>query len=143
MTKAFLFATDLLEGSHFLAQRAKKLADELGATLSMMHVVELPISVQYAHALGFAELLEPSTAEAQTVLATLAEEFNISEAHQFVTLGSAAQEVIDFAKHHHIDAIIIGSHAHTALPNFLGSTANAIVHKAPCDVITLRTPIKG
>ena len=139
MQTKLLLAIDLLEGSHKLLLKAQDIAQKLGAELYIIHVIETPLTTQYAHALGFAELLEPSTIEAKTVLSALADELNIPSEHQYVYTGNAAYKIIEEAKILSIDAIIIGSHAHTALPNFLGTTANTILHKAHCDVITLRT----
>lgn len=139
MEMRLLLATDLLRGSHHLGLRAKSIADQLSAKLSIIHIIETPISSQYAQALGFAELIEPSTIEAQEVLATLADELQIPLEEQFVFVGRASNKIIQCAKDKNFDGIIIGSHAQTALPNFLGSTANNILHKAHCNVITLRT----
>lgn len=138
MQTELLLATDLLEGSHRIAMRAKMIAKQLGANLSIIHVVETPLTAQYAQALGFAELISPSTEEAKTVLMTLADELGIPQQKQYVYIGRAANSIIKAAKELEIDAIIIGAHAHTALPSFLGTTANTILHKAHCDVITLR-----
>ncbi len=138
MSKHLLFATDLLEGSHCIGLRAKEIAEHLGAKLSIIHVIEVPITAQYAQALGFTELITPPIEEVKAVLSTFAEEMNIPAGLQYVTSGNAAHEVIEKAAMLSVDAIIIGSHAESALPNFLGTTANTIVHKAPCDVITLK-----
>lgn len=140
MYKHLLFATDLQEGSHEAALRAQAIAQHFNAQLFIIHVIESTISEQYAQMLGFTELITPSTAEAKQVLATLAEELDIPPNQQYVEIGSAAHLIVNLAKQLDVDAIIIGSHAHSALPNFLGTTANTIVHSAPCDVITLRLP---
>ncbi|MGE5354214.1 MAG: universal stress protein [Acidobacteriota bacterium] len=42
------------------------------------------------------------------------------------------------------DLIIIASHGHTGVEQILfGSTAEKVIRKAPCPVLSLRTPIKG
>ena len=138
MFKHLLYATDLLEGSHRAGLRAKSLADYTQAKLSIIHSIEYPLSEQYAQALGFSELALPSIDAVRQVLATFAEELAIPEQQQYVCQGKAASTIMNTAETIGADGIIIGSHAHTALPNFLGSTANAIVHSAYCDVITLR-----
>lgn len=138
MKSKLLLATDLLEGSHRLALRAKDISHRLGAELSIIHIVDTPLTAQYAHALGFAELIAPSTEEAKAVLAAIADELDIPAERQYVYTGNAAHQIIDAAKALEMDGIIIGAHAHTALPNFLGTTANTILHRSHCDVITLR-----
>jgi nucleotide-binding universal stress UspA family protein len=43
-----------------------------------------------------------------------------------------------------VDLIIIATHGHTGVEHILfGSTAEKVVRKAPCPVLTLRDPIKG
>lgn len=139
MYETLLYATDLLEGTHKLCLQAKKIADKFGSKLYLLHVVEPPISTQYAQALGFAEIIEPPTEDARIVLRTLGDELNIPEKQQRVVVGRAHYHIIEEAKQLNVDAVIIGSHTpHRALPHLLGSTANAIVHGAHCDVITLR-----
>ncbi len=138
MYKTLLFATDLLEGSHHASLHAKEIADKFEATLYIMHVVELPITEQYAQALGFAETISPPVDDAILVVKTLADELGIAEEKQIVVPGRASYMIIEKAKEIHADAIIIGSHSESTFPHFLGSTANSIVHKAHCDVITLR-----
>ena len=42
------------------------------------------------------------------------------------------------------DILIIATHGHTGMEHLLfGSTAEKVVRKAPCPVLTLREPIKG
>jgi universal stress protein A len=40
-----------------------------------------------------------------------------------------------------VDLIVIGSHGREGIQRLLGSTANAVLHGAPCDVLAVR--IKG
>lgn len=137
-----VYATDLLEGSHRLSLEAKEIAEKFGATLHLLHVVEPPITTQYAQALGFAEIIEPLTGDATIVLNTLGEELGIPKENQHVLTGRAHYQIIEKARELGMDAIIIGSHTpHRALHHFLGGTANAIVQGAHCDVITLKNSI--
>ncbi len=55
----------------------------------------------------------------------------------FVEINEAADEL-------DIDLIIIATHGHTGVEHLLfGSTAEKVVRKAPCPVLSLREPIKG
>ena len=62
-----LFATDLLNEHNHLVKKADAIAKQFNATLYLLHVIELPPSVQLTK-LGFAELANPSKEDAQTVL---------------------------------------------------------------------------
>ncbi|QQS37835.1 MAG: universal stress protein [Ignavibacteriales bacterium] len=61
-----------------------------------------------------------------------------------VKTGKPFYEIIDTAKEEDVDLIIISTHGHTGVEHILfGSTAEKVVRKAPCPVLTLREPIKG
>lgn len=58
--------------------------------------------------------------------------------------GKPFLEIIETAKEEDIDLIIIATHGHSGVEHILfGSTAEKVVRKAPCPVLTLREPIKG
>ncbi len=59
-------------------------------------------------------------------------------------IGQPFYEIIDTASDVNADLIIIATHGHTGMEHLLfGSTAEKVVRKAPCPVLTLREPIKG
>jgi nucleotide-binding universal stress UspA family protein len=61
-----------------------------------------------------------------------------------VKLGKPYLEILEVAKVEDVDLIIISTHGHTGVEQILfGSTADKVVRKAPCPVLTLREPIKG
>ena len=61
-----------------------------------------------------------------------------------VKTGKPFIEIIETAKEENIDLIIIATHGHTGVEHILfGSTAEKVVRKAPCPVLTLREPFKG
>jgi len=58
--------------------------------------------------------------------------------------GKPFVEIIETAKEVDADLIIISTHGHSGVEHILfGSTADKVVQKAPCPVLTLREPIKG
>ncbi len=61
-----------------------------------------------------------------------------------VKTGKPFIEIIETAGEQDVDLIIIATHGHTGMEHILfGSTAEKVVRKAPCPVLTLREPIKG
>ena len=61
-----------------------------------------------------------------------------------VKTGKPYIEIIDTAAANDIDLIIIATHGHTGVEHILfGSTAEKVVRKAPCPVLSLREPVKG
>lgn len=133
-----LFATDLLSEHNHLAKQAAAIAKHFNAKLYLLHVIELPASIQLAQGLGFTELANPAKDDAQTVLSLVGENLHIPEKQQFVEIGSVKEHIFTKVKELDCQLIIIGSHASTGLHTFIGSTANATINHAPCDVLTLR-----
>ena len=61
-----------------------------------------------------------------------------------VKTGKPFIEIIETASEEDVDMIIIASHGHSGMEHILfGSTAEKVVRKAPCPVLTLREPRKG
>lgn len=61
-----------------------------------------------------------------------------------IKTGKPFVEIIETAKEENIDLIIIATHGHSGVEHILfGSTAEKVVRKAPCPVLTLREPLKG
>ena len=61
-----------------------------------------------------------------------------------IKTGKPFIEIIETAGELDVDLIIIATHGHTGVEHILfGSTAEKVVRKAPCPVLTLREPIKG
>lgn len=61
-----------------------------------------------------------------------------------IKTGKPFVEIIDTAADEDVDIIIIATHGHSGVEHILfGSTAEKVVRKAPCPVLTLREPIKG
>lgn len=133
-----LYATDLLNEHNHLTEKAAKIAQQFGATLYLLHVIELPASIQLAQGLGFTELALPAKDDAHTVLSLIAEPLNIAKSHQFVEVGSVREHIFNKVTDLDCQLIIIGSRSSHGLPLLLGSTAHATVNRAPCDVLTLR-----
>ncbi len=58
-----------------------------------------------------------------------------------VQYGDPADGILVYAKKHHADMIVLGSHGTTAIARLLvGSTAETVMRHAPCPVVILKTP---
>ncbi len=63
---------------------------------------------------------------------------SLSEIKTVVRHGRPAHEIIEYAKEHDIDCIVVASHRPGLSDYFLGSTAGRVVRHSPCTVIVLR-----
>jgi nucleotide-binding universal stress UspA family protein len=138
MYTRLLYATDLSSEHNNLTLTAVDLAKKLGATLYLVHVIELPGSIQLAQGLGFTELAKPAKDDAQMVLNLLADNFKIPRKQVFVEVGSVKEHLFQKVGDLDCQLLILGNHTPTGLPPLLGSTAHAMVSHAPCDILTLK-----
>ncbi|OGV25719.1 MAG: universal stress protein UspA [Legionellales bacterium RIFCSPHIGHO2_12_FULL_37_14] len=135
MYKNVLFATDFDEVGVHAAHKAKKIADENKAQLSLVHVVEPIPAYAYPGFAGFAEVEVAIKEQAEKELASLAASLKVSKSHCYLEFGSVKNEVLKLAQEKNIDLIVTGSHGKHGLALLLGSTATAILHGAKCDVL--------
>lgn len=137
-----LFAVDLSKESELVGQRAAALARDTGATLTLLHVVA-PV---YHEPLYDGVLSLPLDLEAQLIeaaersLRALAERIGTPDAPRLVQVGTAKSAIVQAARDRAADLIVVGSHGVHGLGLLLGSTANAVLHAAPCDVLAVRVP---
>lgn len=136
---SILHATDLSENHFDICKKAAEIAKKFGAKLYLLHVIEPPTSLQLAQSLGFAELAHPVKDDAQTVMSLLGDALSIPSEQQYVEIGSLKMHILEKVATLGCGLVILGSHKSSAVPAFLGSTAYAMLHHAPCDVLTLRT----
>ena len=58
-----------------------------------------------------------------------------------VLTGDPAHVIVDYARTHGIDLIVMGTHGHTGVVHaLLGSVAEKVVRLAQCAVLTIRSP---
>ncbi len=139
MYKKVLFATDFDDVGISAAHKAKKISDENKAELILVHVVEPIPAYAYPGFAGFAEVEVSIREQAEKELKALADRLGIDAKHQLIEFGSTKNEVLRVAQEHNVDLIVTGSHGKHGLALLLGSTANAILHGAECDVLIVRS----
>jgi nucleotide-binding universal stress UspA family protein len=55
--------------------------------------------------------------------------------------NATAETIVDYARHHSIDLIVMGTHGRAAVAHLLmGSVAERVVRTASCPVLTVRHP---
>lgn len=142
MFDKILAAIDLdQDGANIVLDKAKALAK---GEVWVIHAVE-PQYVQYSIDPTFTGSLTRAMEEdainaARSRLAELCAGRGIAEDHQLVAIGRPADQIHQAATDHGVDTIVIGSHARKGLGRLLGSTANAVLHGSPVNVMTVRIP---
>lgn len=142
MYKHILFATDLTEDTEFLIEKVRTIRGYTGATLSMVHVVEPLPGYSYAY-LGIEDIEGQLIEESRQSMAKVGELLNVKKEDQHIEVGPTKTKILKIADENNIDLIVCGSHGRHGLSLLLGSTANAILHGAKCDVLTVRLPEEG
>lgn len=139
--KHILLATDFSEHCEHVANKAKELANQFQAKLSVMHIMDNLIitDAAYGSTIPFdLDLTAELMASARVRLAKLAETLAIPEPNQWLEVGSPKLEIIRIAEENSVDLIVVGSHGRHGLALLLGSTANGVLHHAQCDVLAVR-----
>lgn len=138
--KNVLLALALEEKSdEHIIKKAHDLKEQYQATLTIIHGVEYLLNYGAAYAVtpGI-EVEQEMVDEAKKLLNQIGKKLAVPESHQIIKVGSAKQIILEQAKHMNADLIIIGSHGRHGWRLLLGSTANAVLHSAECDVLAIR-----
>ena len=135
-----LLAVELVpESDKPIIQKAKELMTQSHAKLSLVHGIEHFANFGAAYSIpGGLDVEEQIISGAKQALQKIAEDLHVSAEHQVVKAGSAKHIIIEEAAHMKADLIIVGSHGRHGVRLLLGSTANAVIHAAHCDVLAVR-----
>ncbi len=148
--KDIAFCTDFSNHADEAFTVAKDLAWHYGATLHIVHVmVNFSVSPPL-HTTYMPIEYDPKFVEEVTVAATEAIQSryiaNLKEKqpHQVHLLsGYSSTEILRLANEIPLDLIVMGSHGLTGLAHVLfGSTADRVVRRAPCSVLTVRPKLE-
>ena len=103
-----------------------------------MHAIE-HIGGYSAYGMGVGLEVEKSLVDsANKDMKELGKRMGISEERQVVKVGPAKFIILEEAEKMDADLIIVGSHGRHGIGLILGSTANAVLHSAKCDVLAVR-----
>lgn len=132
-----LVALDLADSQATILERAHRLAGE-ATRISLIHVVDLVVYPDaYMGSLPL-EVLEQSAEHARQTLSEIGKQHAVPPERQFVEQGRAAMKIHEVANNNGVDIIVVGSHGRHGVQLLLGSTANAVLHGAQCDVLAVR-----
>jgi universal stress protein A len=139
--KHVLLATDLSEEGEPVALRALRIAEKNAAKVSIAHIIE-PTPMMYGGGefaipldVGLEETLQQET---HKKLTRLGERLKVSPENQYIRNGATKETLIELVNELGVDLLIVGSHDQRGLSLLLGSTANALLHAMPCDILAVR-----
>lgn len=143
MYRKILVGLDLSQESQQVVERARSIVNA-DAEIHLVYVFE-PVDavyfgvVPYAPIMGSAESFEDSVrSEMQSRLDALGDQFMIPAGQRHLLTGSPAAEMRRIAEEEGFDLIVVGTHGRAGVRLLLGSTANAVLHGAQCDVLAVR-----
>ena len=140
------FCTDFSENADQAFIVARDLAVEFGASLEIIHVtvsfsLSPPVHATYMPIEYDPKFIEEVTQAAlNSIREKYVEKLPAGLNHNVnLVSGYAATEILRIVEERHIDLIVMGSHGLTGLAHVLfGSTADRVVRKASCSVLTVR-----
>jgi nucleotide-binding universal stress UspA family protein len=143
--RQILFPTDFSEHAEHAWPYALGLAQKFGAEVHLFHVLTPPPRVTEAYSVNFnpEKLLQAQRDEATSLMdrqVQAAQDRGLIF-HREVLVGVDFREIVDYARKHDIDLIVMATHGRTGLAHaLLGSVAEKVVRKAPCPVLTIKHP---
>ena len=139
--KNILAAVDYTAEARQVVQQAGSIAEKFSAELTLLHVIELMPVVGGMESFSYVDLYadQPELIErAEGDLKKLADAENLTAVNLKILTGVPKVEITAYAGDNNIDLIVVGSHGRHGISLILGSTANAVLHHAKCDVLAVR-----
>lgn len=141
--RTILATTDFSDPSVAAVEHAVSLSERLGSRLILAYVVEdrLPPVVLAASSEPEDRILERHARTAEHNLGVFVRQrFPDAEFETEILLGTPHTAIVEFADEHDVDLIVIGTRGHGLLGHtLLGSTAERVMHHAPCPVLVVRS----
>lgn len=140
MYRHILAAVETHDGGQPVLARAQSLAQQFGAQLSVVHVVEyLPVDPAGDALLTTpVDLSRERAAQAEKVLKDWCAGLGIPADCIKVTVGSVTGEILRAAKDRGADLIVVGHHPRSGLAALFSHTEGGVVQRSACDVLAVR-----
>lgn len=139
-----LCATDLSEFSNSAVIQAIGMAKEFGSTLTISHVIDLPMVTMHGAAYVYQEdqIEEMKTGAMDQIRALVSDSELNWEA--VVETGPVSNTLCRLAAEKHADLAIVSTHGHTGLKRlFLGSVTERLLRTIACPLLVVTAPEKS
>lgn len=138
---SILVPLDFSAGSKHALAYALQLADRLGASLHVIHVLDDSFAVAGYLETFAGDYMETAASQAGAELETVLtpDQKARSSAALAVRIGKPAQEILAYlAEHPEIDLVVMATAGRGRVARFMmGSVTDKVVRAAPCPVVTL------
>ncbi len=140
-----LFATDFSENSGHAFAYAFSLAKQFNARFFILHVINEPVDLRgfYVPHVSFENLEKEIEQGAEKMMRNFCTE-NVNDFTNYETkivTGIPYEEILKKAAAEKVSLIVLGTQGRSGIDHFLfGSTAEQVVRKSPCPVMTVRLP---
>ena len=135
--KKILVPIDFSDRSYISIKYAKEIAKLYNSKLQLLHVIEdtIPPAYSLVGKMSIYNLVPDIAAKTKERLENLFNETIESNLkhENYIVNGHAAKDILNFAKTHNTNLIVIATHGLTGIEHFLmGSVAEKVVRMAPC-----------
>ena len=135
-----LATVDYSEHDQTVIQKAISMAKQFQATLSILHVLDniaMP-DTAYGTRINLDKPTDYALLETEKIrLRQMADAVGIEHNQSWLIWGRPEQEIVHLAEQERIDLIVMGFHTKNRLSLLFGSTANGVLHHAPCDLLAV------
>ncbi|MDD2321292.1 MAG: universal stress protein [Geobacteraceae bacterium] len=141
-----LFATDFSEISEYAFDYAHTLAKKFDSKLIVMHVINEPVDLRgfYVPHISFDSLEKEIELAAEKMMKKFCAGrlVGLADSETVIVSGIPYEEILKKADNENVSLIVLGTHGRAGLDHLLfGSTAERVVRRSRCPVMTIRPPV--
>lgn len=139
--RKILVPSDFSSASDNAFKYALRFGQEFGADLILVHILEPALAPTFVGLPGAPAFCEDERSLTEGNLRAWVDSAQAAGVSAKLALrsGLPAHEIVEAAKDHDVDLVIIATHGHTGWKHFcIGSTAERVVRAAPCPVLVVR-----
>ena len=145
--KRILVPIDFSSCAEQALEEAVRIAQQLGAQIDLLHVIQWPVHYEYpAASEDYRRLLEEMRDRSTEKLGAIGERVTGQqiEATTRTVEGLAPDEIVESAEELGSDLIVMGTRGRTGLDHLLlGSVAERTIRDAPCPVLAVPGPTQA
>jgi nucleotide-binding universal stress UspA family protein len=143
-----LFATDFSDISEYAFDYALSMATKFGSRLIIVHVINEPVDLRgfYVPHISFESLEKEISDSAEKMMSKFCDRKlgGFTNFETVIITGVPYEEIIKKTEEVNASLVVMGTHGRAGIDHLLfGSTAERVVRRARCAVMTVRPPETG